>query len=118
MIGQIVPTDLARRLRESPDEVLLLDVRESSEREFAVILPSLHIPMRELRARASEIPGDREVVVYCHTGVRSEMAAAYLVTHGFSRVSNLVGGIDRWSTDVDRRVPRYFWPDHIGAVLT
>ena len=108
MIGEILPNELARRLHDTPADVFLLDVREPHERSFAVILPSLHVPMRELRARESEIPRDREVVVYCHTGIRSEMAAAYLVTHGFPRVSNLVGGIDRWSTDVDRRVPRYF----------
>ena len=108
MIGEIVPTDLARRLRESPDEVLLLDVRDTSEREFALIEPSLHIPMRDLPGRVQEIPRDREVVVYCHTGVRSAMVVAYLGTLGFSRVTNLVGGIDRWSVEVDKRVRRYF----------
>ena len=108
MYDEIEPTELARRLRETPEDLVLLDVREPHERAFAEIAPSLHIPMRELRARASEVPRDRLVVVYCHTGIRSELAAAYLGSLGFPRVFNLVGGIDRWSTDVDPRVHRYF----------
>ena len=108
MIGQIQPAELARKLRASPEDIVLLDVREPYERAFAAILPSFHVPVREIPGRVSEIPRDREVVVYCHTGVRSAMVVAYLGTLGFPRVLNLEGGIDRWSVEVDRRVPRYF----------
>ncbi len=107
MIGEILPRELARRLQAAPEEVVLLDVREPDERSFAAIEPSLHVPMQELPGRVQEIPRDREVVVYCHTGVRSAMVAAYLGMVGFPRVLNLAGGIDRWSSEVDRRVPRY-----------
>lgn len=107
MIGQIEPTELARRLRTAPEELVLVDVRELPERAFAVIRPSMHVPMHEIPTRVREIPQDRDVVVYCHTGVRSAMVAAYLGTVGYPRVLNLVGGIDRWSVKVDAQVPRY-----------
>ena len=47
------------------------------------------------------------VVAYCHHGVRSLSAAAYLQAQGLSDVVSLAGGIDAWSLRVDPKVPRY-----------
>lgn len=107
MVEELTPEDVADRLRKAPGRVVLLDVREPFEREQAEITPSLHIPMREVAGRTSEIPRDKEIVVYCHGGSRSMMVAAYLENHGFPTVANLSGGIDAWSLRVDRSVPRY-----------
>ena len=107
MVLGITPREAAWRLRENPDATLLLDVREVEEREVAVIEPSLHIPMGEILERISEIPRDREVVVYCHVGGRSELIASYLEAEGYERVRNLTGGIDAWSVEVDGGIPRY-----------
>jgi len=87
--------------------MVLLDVREPYERRLASIQPSLHIPMNDVPRRLSEIPKDREVVVYCHSGVRSMMVAGYLEGAGYSSVANLSGGIDAWSVRVDPSIPRY-----------
>jgi sulfur-carrier protein adenylyltransferase/sulfurtransferase len=107
MVEELEPRDVARRLRDAPAALLLLDVREPFERELAAVEPSLHIPMREVASRLDEIPRDRTVVVYCHSGGRSALVAGYLEHHGFSAVANLSGGIDRWSREVDPNVPRY-----------
>jgi len=107
MLEQLDPTTVAQRLRREPDSVVLLDVREPFERELASILPSLHIPMGDVPERLSEIPKDRDVVVYCHSGARSLMVADFLAENGFPRVANLTGGIDAWSVRVDATVPRY-----------
>ncbi len=107
MVEELAPSEVARRLKETPAEVLLLDVREPFEREVAVIEPSLHIPMQEVPARTAEVPKNRTVVVYCHSGGRSAMVAGYLEQRGWTRVANLHGGIDAWSREVDRKVPRY-----------
>jgi len=87
--------------------LLLLDVREAFEREVARIEPSVHIPMQEIPSRLGEIPRDRAVVVYCHSGTRSAMVAGFLEQHGFRNVANLNGGIEAWSIEVDPDVPRY-----------
>jgi len=87
--------------------LVLLDVREPFERDLAVIEPSLHIPMGEVPDRVGELPKDREIVVYCHGGVRSAMVAGFLESQGFGSVGNLSGGIDAWSVHVDPKVPRY-----------
>ncbi len=107
MVAHLGPRAVADRLREEPEEVVLLDVREPFEREYAAIEPSLHIPMQEVADRTDEIPRDRTVVVYCHTGARSLMVAGFLETRGFRSVANLRGGIEAWSIDVDSGVPRY-----------
>jgi rhodanese-related sulfurtransferase len=107
MVDELTPEEVAQLLRNDPNGVVLLDVREPFERTQAAIEPSLHIPMREVAGRAAEIPKDKRLVIYCHGGTRSMMVAAYLEGHGFSSVANLAGGIDAWSVRVDRSVPRY-----------
>ncbi|WP_159605428.1 rhodanese-like domain-containing protein [Agromyces humi] len=61
----------------------------------------------ELDVRARELDPAASVVVYCHLGVRSEVAARSLARAGFARVRNLAGGIDAWSRTVDPSVVRY-----------
>ncbi|HTW55958.1 MAG TPA: rhodanese-like domain-containing protein [Thermoplasmata archaeon] len=107
MVEELTPREVAARLKRAPDELFLLDVREPDERATAAILPSVHIPMREVPARTSELPKEKEIVVYCHGGTRSMMVAGFLESRGFRRVANLAGGIDAWSVTVDPTVPRY-----------
>lgn len=107
MTDELDPREVARRLRDSPGSVVLVDVREPFERDLAVVEPSLHIPMREVPDRLAEIPRDRTVVVLCHSGGRSALVAAFLEHQGFAHVANLSGGIDRWSREVDPSIPRY-----------
>lgn len=104
----VTPVELAARLG-GPNPPRLLDVRETVEHEFCRLPGSVLIQLGELAERAEEIGAwrDDEVVVYCHHGVRSARAIGFLRTLGFRRLSNLAGGIDRWSLEVDSTVPRY-----------
>ena len=105
-VGQIGPRELAKRLTQ-PDTPLLLDVREPGEWQFCHIAGALHLPMNQLAQRLGELDREREMIVYCHHGIRSQLAAKFLSEQGFKRVHNLVGGIDAWSIDVDPNMPRY-----------
>lgn len=107
MVLEIEPAEVARKLKTVPESVVLLDVREPYEREAAAIQPSIHIPMDDIPERAGEIPTDREVIVYCHSGSRSMLVVGFLRGRGFTSVANLAGGIDAWSRKVDPAVPRY-----------
>jgi rhodanese-related sulfurtransferase len=107
MVAELTPEEVAEKMRHKSSRVFLLDVREPDERELAFIEPSVHIPMRDVPSRITEIPKDREVVVYCHGGTRSAMIAGFLEGHGYPEVANLSGGIDAWSRKVDPKVPRY-----------
>ena len=86
--------------------LMLLDVREPWEHNVARISNSTLVPMNELPGRLGALNRSSEIIVYCHHGVRSDMAAEWLRAQGFS-AKNLVGGIDRWSQEVDPSVPRY-----------
>jgi rhodanese-related sulfurtransferase len=104
----MTPPELALRLRQSPAPQLL-DVRQPEENSWAALPESVLIPLGELAERWQEIADwqDREVVVYCHHGVRSAQAVAFLRGVGFRNLHNLSGGIDRWSLEVDSNVARY-----------
>jgi adenylyltransferase/sulfurtransferase len=102
----IRPVDLARRLAAG-EPIELLDVRLAREREIAVLDDQHWIPIQELQERWREVPTDRTVVVYCHTGGRSAHATDFLRDQGLARVFNLAGGIRAWSREVDPAVPLY-----------
>jgi NADPH-dependent 2,4-dienoyl-CoA reductase/sulfur reductase-like enzyme/rhodanese-related sulfurtransferase len=78
-------------------KTVLLDVRRPEERAKGFIPGSLHIPLDEIRARLSELPRDREIVVHCLSGQRSYFACRILAQHGF-RVRNLTGSYRTWKT--------------------
>jgi rhodanese-related sulfurtransferase len=76
----------------------VVDVREPYEREAGFIAGSLHIPLTELSARASEIERERPVVFYCRVGARSEMAAQAFRAGGAQALS-MRGGLLRWAAE-------------------
>lgn len=105
---QLEPVELAAWLADtSRKPPVLLDVRERWEYERCRIADSRLVPMGELSRRADEFDPDADVVVICHHGVRSYRMAMLLEYNGFSRVYNLVGGVERWARDVDPAMPRY-----------
>jgi rhodanese-related sulfurtransferase len=55
----------------------------------------------------NELDRHATIVVYCHHGVRSALAAQWLSEQGFPAVRNLAGGIDAWAEEVDETMPRY-----------
>jgi NADPH-dependent 2,4-dienoyl-CoA reductase/sulfur reductase-like enzyme/rhodanese-related sulfurtransferase len=70
---------------------VLLDVRTQKEADAGTIAGSLHIPLGELRSRIAELPLDKEIVVFCHSGQRSYTAERILKSHGY-KARNLSGG--------------------------
>ena len=84
----------------------LLDVRTPEERAIASIPDALLLGEQEA-ARIESMPKDTMLVLHCHHGGRSQQAAEQFVSLGFTRVYNVVGGIDAWSQEIDSSVPRY-----------
>jgi adenylyltransferase/sulfurtransferase len=105
-VGEITPRELAELL-EQQAPVVLIDVREPYEWQIGHIPTARLIPLRGFMEAGPGVDSGADIVVYCHHGARSEAAANALVANGFRRVRNLVGGIDRWSLDVDPTVRRY-----------
>ena len=74
------------------NESLLLDVREPAEIATYAVSDAIHIPLRQLRARLSELPRDREIAVICRSGQRAYLATRILLQNGFS-AKTLSGGV-------------------------
>lgn len=105
-IPEISVEDLKARMDRN-DDFVLLDVRESFEREIATIPGAIHIPLGEIPARFGELDSASEIVIHCRSGVRSANALEFLRDAGFSKLWNLEGGILAWSERVDPSVPVY-----------
>jgi len=106
LVRDIDSRTLKQRL-EKQDPLLLLDVREPHEERICRLPGSILVPLGELQGRVEEIEPEREIVVYCHVGVRSRAAALFLMRRGFPRVWNLAGGITAWAEEVDPAMQTY-----------
>ncbi len=95
----------------------LLDVRPRPERAIARLPDDRWIPLEQLPARASELPRDVPIVVYCHHGGTSRRAVELLLRAGRSEVALLSGGIDDYARLVDPTIPRYASDPSVGRVL-
>ena len=104
---EITPEDV-QRMRTAGEPFTLLDVREPEELRLAGIEGAKHMPMGDVPMRAhQELDPDDHIVVVCHHGVRSLNVASWLRQQGFERAQSMQGGIDRWSREVDAKVPTY-----------
>ena len=102
----ISPLELKKLIDQTKD-FILVDVREKSERDMAVIEHGCHIPMGEMTTRYEELNKEQETILYCHSGVRSFQVCRLLEMLGFAKVKSLVGGIDAWSQEIDQDIKRY-----------
>ena len=113
-VGETSAPSLVAMFKEG-ELLTLLDVREDHERDYARIgvpegVADLHVPLGQIPSRVDEVKDSargRTLVVYCHHGQRSMVAATWLVQRGVGLVLNLDGGIDAWSIRVDAAVRRY-----------
>ncbi len=105
-IPEITAIELKRRLDQGED-LFILDVRNPDEFQFCRIPGSTLIPLPALPQRFSELDPNREMVVHCHLGVRSRQAILLLREKGFTKLTNLKGGIEAWADRVDSGMPKY-----------
>ena len=105
-VNLLTALELNQRMAEE-DAPTLIDVRESEELALASIAGSLHMPLGDFENTVRVLDRNASYVVICHHGIRSAQAAELMAHRGFTRVGNLLGGIDAWSCEVDPSVPRY-----------
>jgi adenylyltransferase/sulfurtransferase len=104
-IPQLTVKELKRRI-DAGEDLFILDVREPFEYQIAQIGGKL-IPQNDVPQRLSEIPREREIIVQCKSGGRSQRIAELLKQQGYPKVVNLAGGILAWSDEIDPSVPKY-----------
>ena len=104
-IRQVSAPEL-KALIDSGTPFELVDVRTPEEREIASI-DGARLLDRVYHDALLQLDRDTPLVFQCHHGMRSQQAAEYFRREGFRHLSNLSGGIDAWSVDVDPSIARY-----------
>jgi len=103
-VKQMSVEELKQALDE--DRIILIDVRGKEERALASLEAAK--PMEgDLMQEIEAMPKDTALAFICHVGNRSQVAAEHFRKQGFSNVSNVAGGIDAWSKQIDPSVPTY-----------
>ena len=103
-VKQMSVTELKDHLENG--SVILLDVRGSEERAMASLEAAKAIDGDTMQS-IEAMPKDTALAFICHTGNRSQVAGEHFRKQGFTDVSNVVGGIDAWSKEIDSSVPQY-----------
>jgi adenylyltransferase/sulfurtransferase len=107
-VPAITPAELKEKL-ERGEEPLIIDVREPHEWEIANLAEygAVLMPKGQVLERLGELNTAQDIVVQCRTGARSADVVQLLQQHGFRRLWNLTGGINRWADEVDPDLPKY-----------
>jgi rhodanese-related sulfurtransferase len=99
-INSIVAEEAHQMLEESPEEIILLDVRTKDEYDAEHIqMPEvllIHIPISELESRLDELDKSTKVIIYSKNGADSSTASEILAQRGFKLVYDMLGGIEEW----------------------
>lgn len=103
---EVDPAEVKGRLARG-EKFAFVDVRERWEYDTSRIEGSTLIPLPLIPANLPSLRAQGEIVLFCHHGVRSLDAAAWLRSQGVEGARSMSGGIDRWSVEIDPQVPRY-----------
>jgi len=104
----ILATELKAKL-DAGEDLVLVDVREPAEFEIVSVPGARLIPKGEILSGAalSQLPQDKEIVLYCKSGVRSAEALAALKQAGLTNSVHVQGGVLAWANQVDPSLPTY-----------
>lgn len=103
---EITPREV-KSLMERGEKFLFVDVREKWEFDTSWIEGAVLVPMREISSNLAKFEKAGNIVLFCHHGIRSFDAAAWLRSQEIPGAKSMAGGIDRWSAEIDPNVPRY-----------
>ncbi|MFV8828815.1 rhodanese-like domain-containing protein [Alkalihalobacterium sp. APHAB7] len=94
-IGEITTTELKTKMK-TDDNAVFIDVREIDEYEEAHVEGMTNIPLSRLANEYAQLPQGQEIVIFCRSGNRSMQAANFLFDQGYTKVTNVSGGILSW----------------------
>jgi rhodanese-related sulfurtransferase len=95
-IPLITQDALLEREARHDDSLLVIDVRSPEEFAKGHVPGAVNIPHDQIESRLADVPKDKDVVLYCHSGRRAGIAATVLKDHGYTRLSHLEGDMVAW----------------------
>lgn len=111
MLAEMTVSELKALIDSGADDYVLIDVRNPPEFEIGRIPGSVLVPLPEIEngpgvAKIKELVGDKRLIAHCKMGGRSAKALGILQEAGIEG-TNVTGGINAWSQEVDSSVPQY-----------
>jgi len=99
-----IPSDEAPELIAHTPDILVLDVRTQAEWSGGHIADALHIDVQQFESRISELPSDKDrpIICFCAAGARSAAACHMMSERGYTRLYNVVGGMNRYPGETVR----------------
>lgn len=104
---EVTVQEMKRALDDPSLGIQIIDVREPDEYQIAHIKGVPLFPLSTLTRQFTELDPNRQYYIHCKSGIRSMKALHFLREQGFKYLKNVKGGIDAWSDEIDRSVPRY-----------
>ena len=99
---EITADQLKERIDDKSDNnFIIVDIRDDASFDEAHIPGAVNIPLNELGYRWFSLDKSKDIIVYCFTGVTSEVACQILVNAGFKDVYNMTGGIKAWDYAIE-----------------
>jgi rhodanese-related sulfurtransferase len=99
MFQDIEAKELSKAPVTETNQYIFIDVRTDEEFKVGHIPDAIHIPYDQMEIRLKEISDfkDKKILLICHSGYRSKIAAQFLAEKGFSHLYNLKGGMKEWT---------------------
>jgi rhodanese-related sulfurtransferase len=94
-VKQITTVDLKEELTDNNKQ--FIDVRTPAEYKGRKIQQFKNVPLHLLQNELSKLDKDKEVILICQSGMRSNKASKILKKNGFQKVTNVKGGMSAWS---------------------
>ena len=104
---EVTVQEMKRALDDSQLGIKVIDVREPGEYQIARVQGVSLMPLSTLARRFTELDPNQHYYIHCKAGARSLQALHFLRKHGFNQLNSVRGGIDAWSDQIDRTVPKY-----------
>ncbi|MDR4888355.1 rhodanese-like domain-containing protein [Fredinandcohnia sp. QZ13] len=93
-IKNITTVELKNELKDKTKQ--FIDVRTPGEFKGYHIKGFKNMPLQQLAQKVNELSKDKEVVVICQSGMRSQKASKQLKKLGFKHITNVKGGVSSW----------------------
>jgi molybdopterin/thiamine biosynthesis adenylyltransferase/rhodanese-related sulfurtransferase len=107
--GSTITVGELRDWQNADKPIDLIDVREPAEWEIVRIPGARLVPKGDILSGAAlaGLPQDRQIVLYCKTGIRSAEALAAIKAAGFKDAVHVQGGVTSWVKQIDPALPSY-----------
>jgi molybdopterin/thiamine biosynthesis adenylyltransferase/rhodanese-related sulfurtransferase len=104
----ILATELKAKM-DAGEDFFLVDVREPAEFEIVRVPGATLIPKGEILngSALAQLPQDKQIVLYCKSGIRSAESLAALKAAGLGNSVHVQGGVLAWAAQVDPSLPTY-----------